>query len=201
MDWCSHLGSVWMRPSLEVDDTIGVTRARFCVFFHRPLLGHCRRLVGVLTQLHIRVLGGQAGREANVLPDQPPTAAPDKNRIVKLAVQWSSYLLHTCRSVFKLSSYKAFTCWSADHLKRGKWGTRDNCSLVQKKKRGGAQFLNATILCLDVTILVLLHIESKEVNTFHLFIQLNIYSTYPRESCIYAVLASFKTALESRPAN
>lgn len=129
MDWCSHLGSVRMRPSLEVDNTIGVTRARFCVFFHRPLLGHCRRLVGVLTQLHVRVLGGQAGCEANVLPDQPPTAAPDKNRI---SLNWLSN-----DRVFKLSSYKALTCWSADQLKRGKWGTRDNSSFVQKKKKGG----------------------------------------------------------------
>lgn len=150
MDWCSHLGSVWMRPSLEVDDTIGITRARFCVFFHWPLLGHRRRLVGVLTQLHVRVLGGQAGREANMLPDQPPTATPNKNRI---SLNWlfNDHCIYYTRivSVFKLSRYKALTCWSADHLKRGKWGTRDNCSFV--KKRG---------------ILVLLHIESKDVNAF-----------------------------------
>lgn len=69
-----------MRPPLEVDDTIGVTRARFCVFLHRPLLGRRRRQAGVLTQLHVRVLGGQAGSEANMLPDQPPAAAPDDDR-------------------------------------------------------------------------------------------------------------------------
>lgn len=163
MDWCSHLGSVWMRPSLEVDDTIGVTRARFCVFFHRPLLDHRRRLIGVLTQLHVRVLGGQAGCEANVLPDQPPTAAPDKNRILLNWLSNDHRVYYTCQ----LSSYKTLTC----------------CICKKKKKRGGAQFLNATILCLDVTTLDLLHIESKEVKTFQLFIQVNIYSTYPRQLC------------------
>lgn len=72
----SYLGSVRVRPSLEVDDTIGVSGARLCVFFHRPLL-HCGHgQVGVFTQLHVRVLRGQAGREANMLPHQPPTAAP-----------------------------------------------------------------------------------------------------------------------------
>lgn len=65
----AYLGSVRMRPSLEVDDTIGVTGARLCVFLHRPLLGHGRRQARVLTQLHVRVLGGQAGGEANMLPD------------------------------------------------------------------------------------------------------------------------------------
>lgn len=68
-----------MRPSLEVDDTIGVAGARFCVLLHRPLLDRRRRQAGVLTQLHVRVLGGQAGSEANMLPDQPPAAAPDED--------------------------------------------------------------------------------------------------------------------------
>lgn len=84
--------------------------------------------------------------------------------LVKLAVQWSSYLLHTYRDIFKLLSYKALTCWSADPLRRGKWGTRDNSSFVQKKGEG-AQFKNAIILWLEVTILVLL--QSQCFSTFY----------------------------------
>lgn len=85
----SYLGSVWMRPSLEVDDTIGVSRARFCVFFHWPFLSRWSRQAGVFTQLHIRVFWGQAGCEANMLPDQASTAAPGAgNRFA-----FNSYLL------------------------------------------------------------------------------------------------------------
>lgn len=84
----SYLGSVWMRPSLEVDDTIGVSRARFCVFFHWPFLGRWSRQAGVFTQLHIRVFGGQAGCEANMLPDQAPTAAPGEGT----RIHFNSYL-------------------------------------------------------------------------------------------------------------
>lgn len=72
----SYLGSVGVRPSLEVDDTIGISGARLCVFFHRPLLQLRHGQVGIFTQLHVRVLRGQAGSEANMLPDQTPTAAP-----------------------------------------------------------------------------------------------------------------------------
>lgn len=85
----SYLGSVWMRPSLEVDDTIGVSRARFRVFFHWPFLGRWSRQAGVFTQLHIRVFGGQAGCEANMLPDQAPTAAPAEGT----RIHFNSYLL------------------------------------------------------------------------------------------------------------
>lgn len=134
MDWCSHLGSVWMRPSLEVDDTIGITRARFCVFFHRPLLGHCRRLVGVLTQLHVRVLGGQAGREANVLPDQPPTAAPDKNRI---SLNWLSsdhHIYYTHVEVFLHCQVRTIFPSSVQIIWRGKNEERGTVHLFKKKR-------------------------------------------------------------------
>lgn len=108
----SYLGSVRMRPSLEVDDAIGVTRACFCVFLHRPLLGHRRRQAGVLTQLHVRVLGGQAGREANMLPHQPPAAAPDEHstlfafvhllhasgsKIIPMKTIWNYFMIITVR--------------------------------------------------------------------------------------------------------
>lgn len=65
-----------MRPSLEVDDSVGVGGTGLRVLLHRPFLRRWRGQPGRLTQLHIRVLGGQAGREADVLPDQAPTAAP-----------------------------------------------------------------------------------------------------------------------------
>lgn len=72
----SYLGPVGMRASLEVDDPVGVGGTGLCVFFHRPFLRRWSRKADVLTQLHIRVFGGQAGCEANMLADQAPTAAP-----------------------------------------------------------------------------------------------------------------------------
>lgn len=72
----SYLGSVGVRPSLEVDGTIGVSGTLLCVFFHRPHLQLWRGQVGVFTQLHVRVLRGQGGSKANMLAHQPPTAAP-----------------------------------------------------------------------------------------------------------------------------
>lgn len=75
-EFAPYLGSVRMRPSLEVDDTIGVRGALLCVFFHWPFLQLRHGQGGVFTQLHVRVHRGQAGCEANMLPHQPPTAAP-----------------------------------------------------------------------------------------------------------------------------
>lgn len=72
----SYLGSIGVRASLEVNDTIGVSGASLCVFFHRPLLQLRRGPAGALSRPHVRVLVGQAGREANVLPHQTPAAAP-----------------------------------------------------------------------------------------------------------------------------
>ena len=72
-----HLGSVGVGPSLEVDDAVGVSGALLRVFVHGPLLQLRQRGVGVFSQLHVRVLHGQAGREASVLPHQASTAAPE----------------------------------------------------------------------------------------------------------------------------
>jgi len=74
----SHLGSVRVRAALEVDDAVGIAGARLRVLLHRPLLQLGHGQVGAVTQLHVRVLGGHAGREADVLPHQPSTAASER---------------------------------------------------------------------------------------------------------------------------
>lgn len=104
----TYLGSVWVRPSLEVDDTIGISWTCFCVFFHRPLLWI--RQAGIFTQLHIRVLCGQAGCEAGMLPNQPSTAAPGggKWRECRLTTQaFSNGKIATQRKNYINSEIKA----------------------------------------------------------------------------------------------
>lgn len=78
----THLGSVGVGSSLEVDDAVGICGALLGVLVHGPLLqlGHL-----ILTQFHIRVFHGQAGGEARMLPDQPPAAAPVDTRPGKLS--------------------------------------------------------------------------------------------------------------------
>ncbi len=110
-NWLSYLGSVWVRPSLEVDDAIGVTGARLCVFFHRPLL-HCRHgQAGVFTQLHVWVLRGQAGSEANMLPDQPPTAAPWR-WIISLWI----YTTYSSLFIFAVNGKQTVFIWRFSNL-------------------------------------------------------------------------------------
>lgn len=77
----THLGSVGVGSSLEVDNAIGICGALLGVLVHGPLLqlGHL-----ILTQFHIRVFHGQAGGEARMLPDQPPAAASVDARSSKL---------------------------------------------------------------------------------------------------------------------
>lgn len=74
----SYLGSVRVRPSLEINDAISVTGAGLCVLFHRPLLQLGHGQVGVVPRRHVRVLCGQAGCEADMLPHQTSTAASSK---------------------------------------------------------------------------------------------------------------------------
>lgn len=131
----SYLGSVRMRPSLEVDDPVGVTRAGFCVFLHRPLLGRRRRHAGVLTQLHVRVLGGQAGREANVLPHQPPAAAPGEE---------STFICSTPRQKKKIPAK-----------------TRRKLYVFIKHNGVTGGWVNSRF----IIITVLLHVKVKEVQT------------------------------------